>query len=94
MAKIVTFGELMLRLAPNGYYRFFQNDQMQATFGGGEANVSVSLANYGMESVFVTKFITFAFRFLCLLFISFPPYICLSYFLLLYPVFYCILSFY
>ena len=55
MARIVTFGELMLRLAPNGYYRFFQNDQMQATFGGGEANVSVSLANYGMDSVYVTK---------------------------------------
>ena len=55
MAKIVTFGELMLRLAPNGYYRFFQNDQMQATFGGGEANVAVSLANYGMEASFVTK---------------------------------------
>ena len=55
MAKIVTFGEIMLRLAPNGYYRFFQNDQMQATFGGGEANVAVSLANYGMDSTFVTK---------------------------------------
>ncbi len=55
MARIVTFGEIMLRLAPNGYYRFFQNDQMQATFGGGEANVSVSLANYGMDSVYVTK---------------------------------------
>lgn len=55
MAKIVTFGEIMLRLAPNGYYRFFQNDQLQATFGGGEANVSVSLANYGMKSAFVTK---------------------------------------
>ncbi len=55
MAKVVTFGELMLRLAPNGYYRFFQNDQMQATFGGGEANVAVSLANYGMDSVYVTK---------------------------------------
>ena len=55
MAKIVTFGELMLRLAPNGYYRFFQNDQMQATFGGGEANVAVSLANYGMDASFVTK---------------------------------------
>ncbi len=55
MAKIVTFGEIMLRLAPNGYYRFFQNDQMQATFGGGEANVAVSLANYGMDSCFVTK---------------------------------------
>ncbi len=55
MAKVITFGELMLRLAPNGYYRFFQNDQMQATFGGGEANVSVSLANYGLDSVYVTK---------------------------------------
>ena len=55
MGKIVTFGELMLRLAPNGYYRFFQNDQLQATFGGGEANVAVSLANYGMDAAFVTK---------------------------------------
>ena len=53
MAKVVTFGELMLRLAPNGYYRFFQNDQMQATFGGGEANVAVSLANYGLDSVYL-----------------------------------------
>ena len=55
MKKVVTFGELMLRLAPNGYYRFFQNDQMQATFGGGEANVAVSLANYGFDSKYVTK---------------------------------------
>lgn len=55
MAKVVTFGEIMLRLAPNGYYRFFQDDQLNATFGGGEANVAVSLANYGMESVYVTK---------------------------------------
>jgi len=53
--KVVTFGELMLRLAPNGYYRFFQNDQMQATFGGGEANVAVSLANYGLDAAYVTK---------------------------------------
>ncbi len=53
--RVVTFGEIMLRLAPNGYYRFFQNDQMQATFGGGEANVAVSLANYGLDSVYVTK---------------------------------------
>lgn len=53
--RVVTFGEIMLRLVPNGYYRFFQNDQMQATFGGGEANVAVSLANYGIESVYVTK---------------------------------------
>lgn len=55
MAKVVTFGELMLRLAPIGYYRFFQNDQMQATFGGGEANVAVSLANFGLHSTYVTK---------------------------------------
>lgn len=55
MARVITFGELMLRLAPNGYYRFFQNDQLQATFGGGEANVAVSLANFGLESVYVTK---------------------------------------
>ena len=55
MAKIVTFGEIMLRLAPNGYMRFFQDDQLQATFGGGEANVAVSLANYGMDCVYVTK---------------------------------------
>ena len=53
--KIVCFGEIMLRLAPNGYYRFFQNDQMQATFGGGEANVAVSLANFGMNASYVTK---------------------------------------
>ncbi|MBO5778661.1 MAG: sugar kinase, partial [Clostridia bacterium] len=55
MKTVITFGELMLRLAPNGYYRFFQNDQMQATFGGGEANVAVSLANFGMHAAFVTK---------------------------------------
>ncbi len=55
MAKIMTFGEIMLRLAPNGYYRFFQDDQLQATFGGGEANVAVSLANYGLDAGFVTK---------------------------------------
>lgn len=55
MAKVVTFGEIMLRLAPNGYLRFFQDDQMQATFGGGEANVAVSLANYGMDVAFVTR---------------------------------------
>ncbi len=55
MAKTVTFGEIMLRLAPNGYYRFFQDDQLQATFGGGEANVAVSLANFGIDSSYVTK---------------------------------------
>ena len=60
MKKVVTFGEIMLRLAPNGYYRFFQNDQMQATFGGGEANVAVSLANFGLNSAYITKLPTHA----------------------------------
>lgn len=55
MARVVTFGEIMLRLAPNGYERFFQSDRMQATFGGGEANVAVSLANFGVDSRYVTK---------------------------------------
>lgn len=53
--RVVTFGEIMLRLAPNGYYRFFQNDQLQATFGGGEANVAVSLANFGLDATHVTR---------------------------------------
>jgi 2-dehydro-3-deoxygluconokinase len=52
--KILTFGEIMLRLkSPNGE-RFFQSPMMEATFGGGEANVAVSLANYGMDAAFVT----------------------------------------
>lgn len=55
MGKVITFGEIMLRLAPNGFYRFFQNDQFQATFGGAEANVAVSLANFGEQVSFVTK---------------------------------------
>lgn len=53
--KVITFGEIMLRLAPKGYYRFFQNNEFEATFGGGEANVAVSLRNYGIEAEFVTK---------------------------------------
>ena len=55
MAKIVTFGELMLRLQPYNYERFVQCDHVEFTFGGGEANVAVSLANYGMDVAFVTK---------------------------------------
>ena len=55
MKKIVTFGEIMLRLAPEGYYRFVQAETFGATFGGGEANVAVSLANFGMDAAFVTK---------------------------------------
>lgn len=55
MAKVITFGEIMLRLEPEGYLRFFQNDRLQATFGGAESNVAVSLANFGMDVAFVTK---------------------------------------
>ena len=55
MAKIITFGELMLRLQPNNYERFVQANQVEFSFGGGEANVAVSLANYGMDAAFVTK---------------------------------------
>ena len=55
MARIVTFGELMLRLQPFNYERFVQASNVEFTFGGGEANVSVSLANYGMDAAFVTK---------------------------------------
>ena len=53
--KVVTFGEVMLRLATPGYLRFNQTSEFNATFGGGEANVAVSLANYGIESNFVTR---------------------------------------
>ena len=55
MKKIVTFGEIMLRLAPEGYLRFLQANKYNATFGGAEANVAVSLANFGMDASFVTK---------------------------------------
>ncbi len=53
--KVITFGEIMLRLAPEGYYRFTQAESFGATYGGGEANVAVSLANYGYDAYFVTK---------------------------------------
>ncbi len=53
--KVVTFGEVMLRIEPEGYYRFVQSDKMTTTFGGAEANVAVSLANFGVDSVYVTK---------------------------------------
>ena len=52
--KFLTFGEIMLRLKPPGVERFFQSPSMEATFGGGEANVAVSLANYGMDAAFLT----------------------------------------
>ena len=49
--RVLTFGEIMLRLRAPGQERFFQSNLMEATFGGGEANVAVSLANYGMEVI-------------------------------------------
>jgi len=55
MARIVTFGEIMMRLNPAGYLRFVQADKFDATYAGGEANVAVSLANYGMDAAFVSK---------------------------------------
>ena len=53
--KTVCFGEIMLRLNPAGYTRFIQTDTFGATYGGGEANVAVSLANYGIDASYVTK---------------------------------------
>lgn len=53
--KIVTFGEIMLRLSTPGNKRFIQSDSFDVVYGGGEANVAVSCANYGHEAYFVTK---------------------------------------
>ncbi|MDO4548969.1 MAG: sugar kinase [Clostridia bacterium] len=56
MAKrVITFGEIMLRLNPPGYLRFVQADELKMSFAGGEANVAVSLANYGLDAAFVSK---------------------------------------
>ncbi len=55
MKKIITFGEIMMRLNPAGYLRFVQADSFEASYAGGEANVAVSLANYGMNAAFVSK---------------------------------------
>ena len=55
MSKVVTFGEIMLRLSTPGFQRFVQSNSLNATFGGGEANVAVSLANYGIDTEFVTR---------------------------------------
>ena len=60
MAKIITFGEVMLRLQPFHYERFVQCDHVAFSFGGGEANVAVSLANYGVDTAYVTKLPTHA----------------------------------
>ena len=55
MSRVITFGEIMLRLSTPGYLRFSQARQFDATFGGGEANVAVSLANFGIDAAFVTR---------------------------------------
>ena len=55
MAKIITFGEIMMRLNPSAYLRFVQAERFEASYAGGEANVAVSLANYGEDASFVTK---------------------------------------
>jgi len=54
MKKVVTFGEIMLRLSPPGYQRFSQANQFDVVYGGGESNVAVSLANYNVPVEFVT----------------------------------------
>ncbi|MEM7277975.1 MAG: sugar kinase [Pseudomonadota bacterium] len=54
MSEFLTFGEIMLRLKSPGHERFFQSASLEATFGGGEANVAVSLANYGLPTSFVS----------------------------------------
>jgi len=53
--KVVTFGEIMLRLTPPSLKRIVQADSFDVVYGGGEANVAVSLANYGIDTYFVTK---------------------------------------
>lgn len=55
MKRIVTFGEIMLRLSPPGFLRFSQATTLDATFGGGESNVAISLANYGLPVEYVTR---------------------------------------
>lgn len=55
MKKVVTFGEIMMRLNPENHLRFLQADKFEATYAGGEANVAVSLANYGVNAAFVSK---------------------------------------
>ena len=55
MSKVVCFGEIMLRLQPYNYERFIQAERVQFSFGGAEANVAVSLANFGVDIAYVTK---------------------------------------
>ena len=53
--RVITFGEIMMRLNPEGYLRFLQANKWECTYAGGEANVAVSLANYGVDAAFITK---------------------------------------
>ena len=55
MGKFITFGEIMFRLNPEGFLRLVQADKLEVSVAGGEANVSVSLANYGLDTAFVSK---------------------------------------
>jgi len=55
MAKVITFGEIMLRLSPESFMRFVQAERFCATYSGAEANVAVSMANFGVDTAFVTK---------------------------------------
>lgn len=55
MKRVITFGEIMMRLNPEGHLRFIQAGKFEATFAGGEANTAVSLANYGIDAAFVSK---------------------------------------
>ena len=55
MSRVVTFGEIMMRLSPPGYLRFTQAQSLDVVYGGSEANVAVSLANYGVQADFVTR---------------------------------------
>ena len=55
MARVITFGEIMMRLNPEGYLRLVQAQRLEASYAGGEANVAVSLANYGLDAAYVTK---------------------------------------
>jgi len=54
MAKVITMGEIMLRLSTPNFEKFIQADEFDINYGGGEANVAVSLANYGHDAEFVT----------------------------------------
>ena len=55
MKRVITFGEIMMRLNPEGYNRFVQTEKFEASYAGGEANVAVSLSNFGMDAAFVSK---------------------------------------